>query len=235
MFEHYDRFKEGSGLDNPAKSASPNASDDGNTPRTGAAGQKGNRSKAPRAKNNGGDRSSSYPHFFHGLGPNARRLFMELYDENRSRLGGPMPGGVATSSAAEHQTALSTAPSDGSSLPNLAEREGSRSSPRSVGDASARGRARGGGVGGGGVAADTVRHAAGAFAASGPPPDLDAGILDRYGALLGRLAEAATRIQRTRRLGALPRAARRLRHRQRAALAVQRTFRGHLARRYAII
>ncbi|CAM9629410.1 unnamed protein product [Scytosiphon promiscuus] len=56
-------------------------------------------------------------------------------------------------------------------------------------------------AGGGSLfAVHTVRHAAGAFAASGPPPDLDAAILDRYGVLLGRISEAATRIQRVRRL-----------------------------------
>lgn len=94
-----------------------------------------------------------------------------------------------------------------------------QSSPRSVAGRS------------GGGAFDTVRHAAGAFAVAGPPPDLDASILDRYGVLLGRLVEAATRIQRMRRVGGLTRAARRLRRRQRAGLALQRVFRGHLGRR----
>lgn len=63
--------------------------------------------------------------------------------------------------------------------------------------------------------------------------DLDAAILDRHGSLLARVAEAALRMQRVRRLRALPRAARRLRRRQRSALALQRCFRGLLGRRYA--
>ena len=144
------------------------------------------------------------------------------------------------------------APLDGSSLPDpvpaiSGSPQSSRQSPQqpnspgtstpSVRGSSsfpAAGGAGGGGGGGGGGAAANVRHAAGAFAAAGPPPDLDAGIMDRYGVLLARLTEAATRIQRARRLGGLPRAARRLRRRQRAALAVQRVFRGHLGRRYVL-
>lgn len=188
--------------------------------------------------------SRHHPHFFHGLGPNARRLFLEIYAENRSRLLAPPPG------AGDTGPALS-APCDGSGLPNLSplntnnnnhdDDEVSRRShsqlasptPRSVGSVSSTGAASKRRRRGGGGAADTVRHAAGAFAASGPPPDLDAAILDSHGALISRLVEAATRVQRVRRLGALPRAARRLRRRQRSALAVQRLFRGHLGRMYA--
>lgn len=81
------------------------------------------------------------------------------------------------------------------------------------------------------TAEENLRHAAAAFAASGRPTDIDAAILDEHSVLLSRLTEAVMRIQRVRRLGAFPRVARRLRHRQRAALFVQRVFRGYLGRR----
>lgn len=166
---------------------------------------------------------------------------MELYAENRSRLLAPISRGAtgrfdrsSTPSGQQHQHHCagrppSAAPSDGSSFPNPATVGNDTRPPPSLPGGSQRPLLVSSSAGG---AADTVRHAAGAFAASGPPPDLDAAILDRYGVLLGRISEAATRIQRVRRLGGLPRAARRLRRRQRAALAVQRVFRGHLSRRF---
>ncbi|CAB1110136.1 unnamed protein product [Ectocarpus sp. CCAP 1310/34] len=255
-FEHFDRFGESNGDADQTKGNPPPPTTSGG--QSDGAGHQPNTNPAvaaPAATKAG----RTHPHFFHGLGPNARKLFMELYTENRSRLLAPISrrsadvaGPVASSG---RHLPVAPAPPDCTSLPSpTTARNGSQlsiswqqqqqqqqqqhektpprekvKSPRSVSGSFA---AVGGG-GGGSAAADTVRHAASAFAASGPPPDLDAGVLDRYGVLLGRLVEAATRIQRVRRLGGLPRAARRLRRRQRAVLAVQRVFRGHLGRRYA--
>lgn len=172
---------------------------------------------------------------------------MELYAENRSRLLAPISRNanatfVASSTASSGQDqhpeqASSAAPPDGSSLSNLTvtARGSQQSSQQLLQQISPRSVAGSASAGGGGGAAANVRHAAGAFAAAGPPQDLDATIMDRYGVLLARLTEAAVRIQRARRLGGLPRAARRLRRRQRVALAVQRVFRGHLGRRYAFL
>eukprot|EP00752_Nemacystus_decipiens_P018220 g16349.t1 len=244
-FEHFDRFGEAAGAGTSGdgggggtpRAAPPAASPRANGPATAFV------SKAHCLM------KRTHPHFFHGLGPNARKLFMELYAENRSRLLAPISSTAtansvansATSSGRDHhaEQASSAAPPDGSSLPNLAvvasssqqpsRQRPQQASPRSMAASSSVG------SGGSGGAAANVRHAAGAFAAAGPPPDLDAAIMDRYGVLLARLTEAAIRIQRARRLGGIPRAARRLRRRQRAALAVQRVFRGHLGRRYASI
>ncbi|CAM9810654.1 unnamed protein product, partial [Ectocarpus sp. 4 AP-2014] len=254
-FEHFDRFGESNGDADQAKgNLPPPKKNEGESHGAGHQPNTNPSVAAPAATKAG----RTHPHFFHGLGPNARKLFMELYTENRSRLLAPISRRSAdvvgpVASSGRHLSAA-PAPPDGTSLPSpTTARNGSqlsisrqqqqqqqqhektppreeRKSPRSVSGSFA---AVGGGGGGGASAADTVRHAAGAFAASGPPPDLDAGVLDRYGVLLGRLVEAATRIQRVRRLGGLPRAARRLRRRQRAVLAVQRVFRGHLGRRYA--
>lgn len=184
----------------------------------------------------GNDSGRTYPHFFYGLGPNARKLLMETYAENRSRLHVRSGIGSVVTNNDDLVTLVAAialaAPSDGTSLPTatpVRPAAGSESypipspgtSPRPIGSVTA------------GGAHNNVRHAASAFAAAGSPPDLDANILDRHGVLLARVAEAALRIQRLRRLRALPRAARRLRRRQRAALALQRCFRGSLGRRYA--
>lgn len=243
-FEHFDRFREG------ARSGAGSDGGSGGTPRAGSPASSppvNGSATVPVTKNNHiADRT--HPHFFHGLGPNARKLFMELYAENRSRLLAPISRNIiahsTTSSTASsgqyhHPEQMSSAaPPDGSSLPNTvitasgsqqsSQQLPQQASPRSVAGNSSFAT----GPGGGGGAAANVRHAAGAFAAAGPPPDLDAGIMDRYGVLLMRLTEAAIRIQRARRLGGMLRAARRLRRRQRAVLAVQRVFRGHLGRRY---
>ncbi|CAM9218906.1 unnamed protein product, partial [Ectocarpus fasciculatus] len=257
-FEHFDRFGDSNGgSDQPKGNPPPTLQKSGGDGDGAGHHSSTNASVTAPAATKAG---RTHPHFFHGLGPNARKLFMELYTENRSRLLAPISRRSAVvdgpvASSGRHLPAA-PAPSDDTSLPSPATARNSsqqsanrqqqqqqqqhektppgeeRKSPRSVsGFCAAVG--GGGGGGGGAAAADTVRHAAGAFAASGPPPDLDAGVLDRYGVLLGRLVEAATRIQRVRRLGGLPRAARRLRRRQRAVLAVQRIFRGHLGRRYA--
>ncbi|CAM9183903.1 unnamed protein product, partial [Hapterophycus canaliculatus] len=250
-FEHFDRFNEEKG-----SAGGGEATPTGSGPRDAP----GKDSARSHTKEISGDRGGSptrppkqtafavahkatvgrtHPHFFHGLGPNARKLFMDLYAENRSRLLAPISRGATgrfVASSSPSGQASSAAPFNGSCLPTVVTAgsdarpqlplPGESQRPRPVTSSSARG---------GGGAADTVRHAAGAFAASGPPPDLDAAILDRYGVLLCRISEAATRIQRARRLGGVPRAARRLRRRQRATLAVQRVFRGHLSRRYASI
>ncbi|CAN0023331.1 unnamed protein product, partial [Ectocarpus sp. 12 AP-2014] len=258
-FEHFDRFGESNGDADQSKGNPPPPKKSGGE--SDGAGHQPNTNPsvaAPAATKAG----RTHPHFFHGLGPNARKLFMELYTENRSRLLAPISRRSAdvagpVASSGRHLPAA-PAPPDGTSLTSPATaRNGSQlsrsrqqqqqqqhekqhektppreegKSPRSVSGSFAA--VGGGGGGAAAAAADNVRHAAGAFAAAGPPPDLDAGVLDRYGVLLGRLVEAATRIQRVRRLGGLPRAARRLRRRQRAVLAVQRVFRGHLGRRYA--
>ncbi|CBJ25867.1 conserved unknown protein [Ectocarpus siliculosus] len=251
-FEHFDRFGESNGDADQTKGNPPPPKKSGGESHGAGHQPNTNPSVATPAATKAG---RTHPHFFHGLGPNARKLFMELYTENRSRLLAPISRRSAdvagpVASSGRHLSAA-PAPPDGTSLPSpTTARNGSQlsisrqqqqqlhektppreegKSPRSVSGSFA---AVGGG-GGGGAAAENVRHAAGAFAASGPPPDLDAGVLDRYGVLLGRLVEAATRIQRERRLGGLPRAARRLWRRQRAVLAVQRVFRGHLGRSYA--
>lgn len=244
-FEHFDRFGEGAragggGGGDDGSSVTPGANSPATSPRaTGSA-------AAPGAKANS-TLNRTHPHFFHGLGPNARKLFMELYAENRSRLLAPISrntinSSIAPPTASSRQSHLpeqtsSAAPPDGSSLPNLAlSASGSQQPPRQLPQqASPRAVAGPSSVGtGNGCAAANVRHAAGAFAAAGPPPDLDATIMDRYEVLLVRLTEAAIRIQRARRLGGMPRAARRLRRHQRAALAVQRVFRGHLGRRCVV-
>lgn len=278
-FEHFDRFGEGNtgpggggdddGGANPAGPGSRNAASREAGPHSAACAKDGDdeagsvstlsRADDPAAAASPNRKAGrTHPHFFHGLGPNARKLFMELYAENRSRLLAPISREFAVSSTASSTSSAgrnhphnrhrpaeerlsAAAPLDGSSLPVPAtSRSGgslqsSRRSPQqlsSPGASTTSVRSSSSVHGGGGGAAANVRHAAGAFAAAAPPPDLDVGILDRYGVLLARLTEAATRIQRARRLGGLPRAARRLRRRQRAALAVQRVFRGHLGRRY---
>lgn len=214
--------------------AEDNAGNTATSPKSGGAEEGCN--AFPAGKDGGGVGGHTHPHFFHGLGPNARQLFIELYAENRSRLLAPRIGINTTLGTQEGIDAmpLLSAPSDGSSLPELAALTGVSGSPLPAQSPGPSPRAAGRGISerGGGRSPDTVRQAASAFAAVGPPADLDAGILDQHGVLFSRLTEVATRLQRLRRLGALPRAARRLRCRQRAALALQRFFRGHLDRRY---
>lgn len=253
-FEHFDRFAEGLKVSKDSDDPAPRqgsagiADDTASDAKVGSKRSKGDSSRAENVGSGGSVGGRTHPHFFHGLGPNARQLFIELYAENRSRLLTPKFSNKFCSTEGNPIKVIPSAPSDGSSLPspvsqqrdsvNSLQQQSPLPSTRSVDGAPipvGGGRAPSAPSKGSGGASDTMRHAAGAFAASGPPPDIDAAILDRHDVFVGRLVEAATRVQRIRRLGGLPRAARRLRRRQRAALAVQRFFRGHLGRRYVVV
>lgn len=241
-FEVYDRFAEGEGgvpSSSPSRRASfterirtrSGAAKNSRKRRCRIATEKSARKGGVRGVRGGrngrggpGDivENQRHPHFFHGLAPNARRLITETYTENRSRL-----LALGSHERREHGgsvEASNTAPLADSSLPSIVVKQSSDISPPcSPSQCPANSRS----------AKNTVRQAANAFAAAGQPPDIDAAVLDRHSSLLSRLAEAATRIQRARRARALPRAARRLWRRQRAALAIQRCFRALLGRNYA--
>ncbi|CAM9623940.1 unnamed protein product, partial [Choristocarpus tenellus] len=199
-------------------------------------------------------RGGRYPHFFYGLRPEFRHLFVMLHVRNRALFQGIQPavgqGNKIEKGIGEIREEIAKGTSD-TLHPDDACAKDDRGTEDSKVDevvplspegscasVAASHLAPSDAVGEGGVA-EVVRRAGETFNASlpnfltGVAKDPETKALEMHVSLLQQLSEAATRLGRARRLTAMGKAARRTARRHRAAICIQRCFRGRLGRLYA--